>query len=173
MLKLESKNADYGINIPTEEKEINAEVLEQLLANVTLPKYYCIIALRYKVKLFDLTITAKSNTKKQQLVSVVPILAKFNKDDLTIGKIGDRVLIDPSEIERGSHLNVNTVITPEKIAKYIDSDETLTKNVIGRKIGDESHIFCLEFKVVPCNSIKGIIVGKVKDPFTEYLKFNK
>lgn len=171
MLQLESKNADYRINIPTKESEINGEILTKLLSNFTLPKYYCVVALRYRVKLFDLTITSRSNTKKQQTVSVVPILAKFNSiDELSIGDVGDRVLIDPSEIERGSHLNVNTVITPTKVADYINSDEQLTKDVIGRKIGDESYVFCLEFKVVPCNSIKGIIKGKIEDPFYEYLK---
>lgn len=170
MLELQSKNANYGINVPTEEKEIDEKVLTKLLSNITLPKYYCVIALRYRVKLFDLVITSKSNTKKQQMVSVVPILAKFNEGDLTIGKVGNRVLIDPSEIERGSHLNVNTVITPNKIADYINSDEELTKGVIGRKLGNDSHVYCLEFKIVPCNSIKGIIDGKIEDPFAKNFK---
>jgi hypothetical protein len=107
------------------------------------------------------------------MVSVVPILAKFNEGELTIGEVGDRVLIDGSEIERGTHLNVNTVITPGKITDYINSDEQLTKDVIGRKIGDESSIYCLEFKVVPCNSIKGIISGKICDPFVENFKSDK
>jgi hypothetical protein len=170
MLELQSKNANYGINVPTEEKEIDEKVLTKLLSNIALPKYYCVIALRYRVKLFDLVITSKSNTKKQQMVSVVPILAKFNEGDLTIGEVGNRVLIDPSEIERGSHLNVNTVITPNKIADYINSDEELTKGVIGRKLGDDSHVYCLEFKIVPCNSIKGIIDGKIEDPFAKNFK---
>lgn len=165
MLKLESKNANYCVFVPTKESEINEEVLKQLLSNFTLPQYYCVIALRYRVKLFDLTITSKSNTKRQQMVSVVPLLAKFNDGELKIGKVGDRVLIDGSEIERGTHLNVNTVITPGKITDYINSDEQLTKDVIGRKIGDESNVYCLEFKVVPCNSIKGIINGRIDDPF--------
>ena len=76
------------------------------------------------------------------------------------GEIGQRVLIDGSDVERGSHLNVNTVITPDKIAAYINNDEALTKDIIGRKIGDESAVFCLEFKVVPISAIKGIIDGK-------------
>ena len=173
MLHLESKNANYGINVPTKESEINKEVFKELLSNFTLPKYYCVVALRYRVKLFDLTITSKSNTKKQQMVSVVPILAKFNEGELTIGEVGDRVLIDGSEIERGTHLNVNTVITPTKIADYINSDEQLTKDVIGKRIGDESNIYCLEFKVVPCNSIKGVINGKICDPFVENFKSDK
>lgn len=172
MLQLESKNANYRINIPTKEEEINKEVLTKLLSNFTLPQYYCVIALRYRIKLFDLTITSKSTTKRQQTVSVVPILAKFNEGELKVnGEVGQRVLIDATDIERGSHLNVNTVITPDKIAAYINNDDTLTKDVIGRKIGDESAVFCLEFKVVPINAIKGIIDGKIEDPFAEYIKF--
>lgn len=171
MLQLDSKNANYRINIPTKEEEINKEVLTKLLSNFSLPQYYCVVALRYRIKLFDLTITSKSTTKRQQTVSVVPILAKFNEGELKVnGEIGQRVLIDGTDIERGSHLNVNTVITPDKIAAYINNDEALTKDVIGRKIGDESAVFCLEFKVVPISAIKGIIDGKIEDPFAEYIK---
>ena len=173
MLHLESTKKNYGINIPTDEKEINKDVLEKLLSNFTLPKYYCVVALRYRVKLFNLVLSSKSNTKKQQLVSVVPIIAKFNEGELMIGSVGNRVLIDPSEIERGSHLNVNTVITPNKIADYINDDDQLVKDVIARKVGDESDVYCLEFKVVPCNSIKGVIDGKIEDPFIKHFKSNK
>lgn len=170
MLKLQSKNSNYGINIPTEEKEINDKALNSLLSNVVLPKYYCVIALRYKTKLFDLAITSKSNTSKKQLVSVVPILAKFNEGEISIGKVGDRVLIDPVDIERGSHLNVNTVITPLKISDYINSDSDLTKDIISRKLGNDDYIYCLEFKIIPCNSIKGIIDGIIHDPFAIHYK---
>ena len=58
MLQLESKNANYCVFVPTKESEINEEVLKQLLSNFTLPQYYCVVALRYRVKLFDLTITS-------------------------------------------------------------------------------------------------------------------
>ena len=168
MVELKSNSETYGINIPTKESEINAEVLEKLTSNIVLPKYWCIIALRYRINIFDLVMTAKSTTNKQKQVSVVPILAKYNEGELTVnGNVGDRVLIDGTDIERGSHLNVNTCITPDRIASYISKDEELNKKAIRRELSDEdvSTIFCLEFKIVPVNSIKGLINGTNYDPF--------
>lgn len=174
MLRLESQNANYAINVPTDEKEIDKKVLNNLLSNVSLPQYYCVVALRYRVSLFDLTITSKSATKKQQTVSVVPLMGKFNEGEPKVNvEVGQRILIDGSDIERGSHLNVNTVITPDRIATYIGNDSDLSKNVIARKLGDGSPIFCLEFKIVPITAIKGVISGKSHDPFIENIKSEK
>lgn len=170
MLKLESKNAKYVINVPTKESEITKEQLEKLVSNVKLPQYYCIVALRYRVSIFDLVVTAKSNTNKKRSVSVVPLLAKFNEGELRVdAEIGQRVLIDASDIERGSHLNVSTCITPDHITAYVDTDEELRKKAISRQLEGEnsSNIFCLEFKIVPASAIKGVIVGKNIDPYFE------
>lgn len=168
MLELKSNSANYGIKIPTKENEINEEVLRNLTSNISLPKYYCIIALRYRINVFDLVMTAKSATNKQKQVSVVPILAKYNEGELSVnGKVGDRILIDGTDIERGSHLNVNTCVTPDRIASYISKDEELNRKAIKRELSDEdvSTIFCLEFKIVPINAIKGVIEGANYDPF--------
>ena len=132
MLQIKSKNANYGINIPTTPEEITKEALEGL-------------------------------------VSVVPLLAKFNKEEMHMdAEIGDRVIIDGSSIERGSHLNVATGITPERITSYITNDEELNKASINRSItkGSDDTIYCLEFKIVPLNDIKGIIKGDNEDIFT-------
>lgn len=173
MLKLESSNAKYAINVPTKENEITKEQLEKLVSNVKLPQYYCIIALRYRVSIFDLVVTAKSNTNKRKSVSVVPLLAKYNEGELKVdAEIGQRVLIDASDIERGSHLNVSTCVTPDHIASYVDTDEELRKKVISRQLEGEnnSNIFCLEFKIVPVSSIKGVVIGKNIDPYFEKIK---
>lgn len=168
MLQIKSKNANYGINIPTTPEEITKEALEGLVKNVVIPKYFCIIALRYRVKLFELCMTSRSSNKKG-LVSVVPLLAKFNKEEMKMdAEVGDRVIIDGSSIERGSHLNVATGITPERITSYITNDEELNKASINRSItkGSDDTIYCLEFKIVPLNDIKGIIKGDNEDIFT-------
>lgn len=166
MFSIKSVKAGYGINIPTAPEEITKEVLNQLTENFYLPPYYCVVALRYRITLFELCMNSRGKGRKQ-LVSVVPILAKKHEDDLKFCEVGDRILIDGSDIERGSHLNINTVITPDKISSYIINDEDLNKASINHSLtGDEDDtIYCLEFKVVPINAIKGAIVGNVKDPF--------
>lgn len=174
MLHLENSKASYAINIPTSPDEINVDVLKELTACISLPDYYCIIGLRYKISIFNLAMQSKSANKKQ-LVSVVPILAKVNEEQLKFAcKIGQRVIIDPSEVERGSHLGINTAITPDNIANYITSDEELNKKCINRTLGDlkDDTIYCLEFKIVPISALKGSIEGNATDPFKEHFKKN-
>lgn len=169
MITLKAANAKYGIKVPTDTKEITGEVLSQLLSNVTLPKYYCVIALRYKASLFDLAFLRKNNSQKNTVVSVVPLMGKFNKDDINfIVNPGDRIIIDGSDIERGSHIGVNTVVTLNNITNYILDDEELRKQCLSKadKIMQDT-IYCLEFKIVPINSIHGRIFGDIIDPFID------
>lgn len=170
MITIKSTNAEYGIKIPTDTKEINGEILSQLLSNVTTPQYYCIIALRYKIRLFNLIMQRKSSSGKNTTVSVVPLLAKINESDNKFNlKAGDRIIIDGSSIERGSHLGVRTAITPDNLANYIISDEELNKKAINHTLtdGKDDTIYCLEFKIVPINDIKGKVSGDIIDPFTD------
>lgn len=169
MITLKAANAKYGIKIPTDTKEITGEVLSQLLSNVTTPEYLCVVALRYKIKLFNLCMQKKSSSGKRDLVSVVPLLAKINdKENKFNLKPGDRIVIDGSAIERGSHLGVRTAITPDNLANYIISDEELNRKVINHTIteGDDT-VYCLEFKIVNMNDIRGKITGDIIDPFTD------
>ena len=87
--------------------------------------------------------------------------------ELPFAEVGDRILVDGSEIERGSHLNINTCITPDKISNYILNDDELNKASINHSLTgkEDDTIYCLEFKVIPINSVKGSIIGNVDDPF--------
>ncbi len=166
MITIKSKSANYGINIPTAPEEISKEKLNKLTENFKLPQYYCVVALRYRITLFELCMNSRGKGRKQ-LVSVVPILAKKNDKELPFAEVGDRILIDGSEIERGSHLNINTCITPDKISNYILNDDELNKASINHSLTgkEDDTIYCLEFKVIPINSVKGSIIGNVDDPF--------
>lgn len=167
MITLKSEKSDYSINVPTSPNELDGETISQLLSNITLPKYHCVIALRYKASLFDLVFSQRSNSQKNTMVSVVPLMGKFNKDDINFTvNPGDRIIIDGSDIERGSHVGVNTVITLNNVTRYILNDEDLRKQCLNREDKTKQDtIYCLEFKIVPVNSIRGRVSGDIIDPF--------
>ena len=170
MITIKSNSKSYGINIPSSPEEIKGQDLLDLVSHVSLPNYFAIIALRYRITLFELCMQGRNKGKKQS-VSVVPLFVKANKETqekLTFPcKAGDRILIDGSEIERGSHLSINTVITPDNIANYIISDEELNKASINHSLTGEKDdtIFCIEFKIVPVAALHGTVAGKNTDPY--------
>lgn len=170
MITIKSKSRNYGINIPNSADEITGKTLLDLTSNISVPAYHVIIALRYRITLFELCMQGRNKGRKQS-VSVVPLFVKgnFGKDEkLSFPcEAGDRILIDGSDIERGTHLRVNTVITPDNITNYIISDEELNKASINHSLTgkQDDTIFCLEFKIVPVSSLRGSIDGENHDPF--------
>ena len=170
MIKVESKVANYAINVPTKREELTIESLGKLLENVTVAKYHCVIAMIYADTLFGIV------NKKDNVVNVFPIIAKISNEDAssTGGQIGQQVVIDRTSLERGYHLYLpNNVISPAHLARYIDSDETLRRNISlglfganqGYNKGDK--VYTVEFKVIPVNDIKAMIDNdaKIDNPF--------
>lgn len=160
MIKIESKVADYAINVPTKRDDITPEALAAILSNVGVAKYHCVVALIYADTLFSIV------NNKQATVNVIPIVAKISDEDSssTGVQVGQQVVIDRTSLERGYHLYLpNNVISPAHIAKYIDSDTDLRRNITmgifgqnqGYKKGDK--IYTIEFKVIPINDLKAMI----------------
>lgn len=177
MIKIESKVANYAINVPTKREDITPEALSAILSNVTVAKYHCIVALIYADTLFGIV------NNKQAAVNVIPLLAKISDDDAssTGCKLGQQVVIDRTSLERGYHLYLpNNVISPAHIAKYIDGDSDLRRNITmgvfgqnqGYKKGDK--IYTVEFKVIPINDLKAMIDNDVaiNNPFKFVQKSN-
>ena len=170
MIKVESKVADFAINVPTKREDITTESLGKLLENVTVAKYHCVIAMIYTDTLFGIV------NKKNDVVNVIPVIAKISDEDAssTGGRIGAQVVVDRTSLERGYHLYLpNNVISPAYLAKYIDKDETLRRNISlglfgqnqGYKKGDK--VYTVEFKVIPVNDIKAMIDNdkNIDNPF--------
>lgn len=177
MITIKSEKRNYGINVPSSPNEITGQDLLDLTSHICLPNYYALIALRYRVTLFELCMQGRNKGKKQS-VSVVPLFVKVkNQDKNALSfdcEAGDRILIDGSDIERGSHVNINTVITPDNIVAYILSDEELNKASINHSLTGEKDdtIFALEFKIVPISCLHGAIKGTNADPFRVDIKSN-
>ena len=164
MYLLKSEKANYSLNIPTDKSEITPDVLSKLTEHIKLSKNYAVIALIYRTSPFDLVMGGKSNSKNQVLVSVSPVLAKFNGD--LEGKIGDKVSISQTDLQLGLNVPGLSKLEVENVRGYINSDDALNKSVINRTaFADTKFIYLLEFKIVSLNSIKAVIDGKPNDPF--------
>ena len=170
MIKVESKVADFAINVPTKREDITTESLGKLLENVTVAKYHCVVALIYADTLFGIV------NKKSDVVNVIPVIAKISDEDAssTGGQAGQQVVIDRTSLERGYHLYLpNNVLSPAYLAKYIDGDSDLRRNISlgiygqnqGYKQGDK--VYTIEFKVIPVNDIKAMINNNqdIANPF--------
>lgn len=170
MIKVESKVANYAINVPTKREELNVESLAALLTNVKVAKYHCVIAMIYADTLFGIV------NNKKEVVNVFPIIAKISDEDAssTGGQVGLQVVIDRTSLERGYHLYLpNNVLSPAHLSRYIDADKELRTNITmgnygkeqGYKKGDK--VYTVEFKVIPVNDIKAMIDNDVivSNPF--------
>ena len=164
MIKVESKVADYAINVPTEREEITPESLGALLENVQLAKYYCIVAMIYKDTLFGVI------NRKSEVVTVTPVLAKISDEDAssTGGRVGAQLIIDRTSLERGNHLHIkNNIISPAHLSEYILEDRGLAMSIGNGTFGqNKGHklstpVYMLEFKIIPINDIKAMIDNNI------------
>ena len=177
MLIIQGNNKNYGINVPTAEKEITASFLTKVTERVKLNKYQTIVALVMKTKIWDFCMSIR-NPKKDQNVAITAKLAKFispNPDEkdgalpIKNMSVGDIVVIDRSSIERGIHLSVPTIISPAGLSKYLEEDKDLLTDIVTGKRPDLSnqYICLVQFKIVPISTITATYDAeqKVQDDF--------
>ncbi len=173
MINLISKTTGKEVCLPERIDEIKPEYFDAILANVNLPKFYSVVGICYNTKLYDFAITVNNN--KTNDVAVTPVIAKIHDEDAKAfnAKVIDRVIIDRSALERGHHVNVNSVITANSFGRFLNNDEQLLKaiirkdeNVLNKEILDSS-IILVEFKIIPVNDINGVIDKTISviDPF--------
>lgn len=182
MLEIKSASKSYGINFPTSLNEFTPEVLAAVTENVILPRYHVVVALCFEVKLFEFAMEVRN--KKGGTTGVVPLLTKVNPEDLAgiAGKIGDKVVLDRTSIERGHKLSIPIMISTNNATNYLKSDEKLLVSIIKgtpndphitdpqlQKVVDAKHnsIFIVEFKIVALNDIVAYVPvdSNIIDPF--------
>ena len=171
MIKIKSKVAGFGINIPTDRKELTKEYFDTILNNVHLSRNHCVVALIYRDTLFSI-----SNTNKTT-VTVLPIIAKINDEDISsTGYLPlQQIILGNSELERGYHLYLNNnIISPAYLNSFIRKDKELAQKIINGKVYEENNIdnksciiYTVEFKIVPIVNIRATldIESKVESPF--------
>lgn len=159
MYILSSDAANYELLLPTDVSELKKEYFEELLKDIEPAPHYCIVALCYKEKLFNLVNGMKRGDGTSQ---VIPIAVKFNEEDNDCFiKPMDVILTDRSSIERSNHIYTNNnAISPAAVFNYIDSDKELAKAIITGKhtnsmIGGSPECIFVEFKLMPLSDIHG------------------
>lgn len=170
MIKLVSETAHYAITLPESIDEISNEVFDKLTSNITLPRYYCIVALCFKAKLFDLAFT--NNKTKNSTLPVTPIMCKISDADSSERQIrvGNRVMIDRSSIERGIHVNIPTGASYSAIVDYFNRYPEYRNKFIKDKELDairSKHVIVMEFKIIPVTDIVGAVKlnERIDDPY--------
>ena len=177
MIKIQPKDKEFGLYIPTNVEEIKAEDLTKVTANINLAKHYAVIALCFNTKLYDFAMTIDKG--KQENIGVVPVLAKLHLDNIDECdfKVGDKIIVDRSSIERGFHVMGRTVIQSNNFANYIRNNKDYLKAILAKDTNVipqdvlNSNIVLLEFKIIPLNSIVASITDDVvTDIFVEEIK---
>lgn len=181
MLTIKSKKRKFGINFPTNWREVSVEDLIMITENIMLPPHYCIVALCLETKLFDFVTAINSN--RDTNVAVTPLLAKISKEDSeTINaKVGERLIIDRTNLERGVHVNCKTAISSNAVRNYFNSDEDLIKSFLTntskevaydtstkQKVSAKNapNIIIMEFKILPVNDIAAAVTNTTTcDPY--------
>lgn len=157
MLKIQSSTKNYGINFPTYVDEITPEMFKEITKRVNLPKHYCVVALCFKTKIFDFILSMKN--KQEYNINVVPVMAKISDEDSKEinSKIGDRLVIDRSSLERGNHINIPIMISSVNAKNYFESDTELISKILRKDasldIDVTKNIIIMEFKIVPVTDI--------------------
>lgn len=157
MVQLFSQEQSYLINVPTSLSEISAEYLQKVTDHIHVAEHFAIVALVLTTKLSEYCYTINNPNGKAPTIGVTPILVKFNSNEATSHlKVGDIVIISDTDLERGNHLNVPSIITSDRVGAYLMSDAKYIKDIQigeakddkGNRIGD-SMVKLLQFKVVP------------------------
>lgn len=160
MITIKSDKLAYGINFPTSLNELTPEVLKGISEDIKLPKHYCIVALAFKTKIFDFV--ASMTAKQKTSLGVTPILCKISDEDSKAinAEVGDKIIMDRSSLERGSHLNINISINSNAARNYFEKDKDLVKSILTStttSIDVTQNIIILEFKICPVNDINAAI----------------
>ena len=171
MIKIQPRDKEFGLYIPTNVREIKAKDLTKATANINLAKHYAVIALCFNTKFYDFAMTIDKNRKEN--IGVVPIIAKINAgENGTTFKVGDKAVVDKTTIERGFHVIAHTAIQSNNLARYISTSPDYLKAILAKdneiipKDVLDSNIILLEFKIVPLNDIVATIDdNEVEDPF--------
>lgn len=169
MIKVVSKDSNYGINFPESINEIKVEHFEAILANVKIPKHYAIVALAFRTTLFDFATAV--NKQMNNDVSVTPILMYIDEADKenVRANVGDKVVVTRSSLERGVHLNLPVAISSVNAAGYIqDHRDTYLDIIKFANKNAKDNIYLLEFKIVPVTEISASI-DMTKELFDPYI----
>lgn len=162
-LKVNYLGLNQTFRMPTSMSEVNMNVIADYVKHVNVSKNYALIAVVFKER--PITIVSVSKQNKNASVSGVAVMIKSNTDDEFIKniKLGETIVISPSDIAIGHHVNSPAnVLTPGFLLNLLQTNPDLNKKLMAIKVPT-----CfVDFKIVPVCNIHGS-VGKYV-PFSQY-----
>ena len=162
-LKVNYLGLNQTFRMPTSMSEVNMNVIADYVKHVNVGNDYALIAVVFKER--PITIVSVSKQNKNASVSGVAVMIKSNTNDEFIKgiKLGETIVISPSDIAIGHHVNSPAnVLTPGFLLNLLQTNPDLNKKLMAIKVPT-----CfVDFKIVPVCNIHGS-VGKYV-PVSQY-----
>ena len=153
-LKINYLGLNQTFRMPTSMSEINMNVIADYVKHVNVSKDYALIAVIFKER--PITIVSVSKQNKNASVSGVAVMIKSNTDNEFIKgiKLGETVVISPSDISMGHHVNcTDNVLTPGFLLNLLQTNPDLNKKLMAVNFPT----YFVDFKIVPVCNIHGSI----------------
>lgn len=162
-LKVNYLGLNQTFRMPTSMSEIDMNVIADYVNHVNVSKDYALIAVVFKER--PISIVSLSKQNKNASVSGVAVMIKSNTDNEFINsiKLGEALVISPSDISMGHHVNSPAnVLTPGFLLNLLRTNVDLNKKLMAVKVPT----YFVDFKIVPVCNIHGSI-GRY-EPVSEY-----
>lgn len=168
--KVNGSGKETIVTLPESIKELTPEYLKGVASEITVADNYSLIALCYKEKLSAFVLAGR-NKKNQINTAVVPLFVKKGKtsnstyvDELVTG---DKLLISPTAMSLGLHVNVpKNTLTMGLFIELIKDDMSIYQKALALN----KDVIFVEYKLIPNSDIigayNGIITNNFKNPFT-------
>lgn len=153
-LKVNYLGLNQTFRMPTSMSEVNMNVIADYVKHVNVGNDYALIAVVFKER--PITIVSVSKQNKNASVSGVAVMIKSNTNDEFIKgiKLGETIVISPSDIAIGHHVNSpDNPLTPGFLLNLLQTNPDLNKKLMG--IGLPTYF--VDFKIVPVCNIHGSI----------------
>ena len=153
-LKVNYLGLNQTFRMPTSMSEINMNVIADYVKHVNVCNDYARIAVVFKERPNTRVSVSKQN--KNASVSGVAVMIKSNTDNEFIKgiKLGETVVISPSDISMGHHVNSpDNVLTPGFLLNLLQTNADLNKKLMTVNVPT----YFVDFKIVPVCNIHGSI----------------
>lgn len=175
---VETKMSMVKFNFPTNLKELSSDYLKQVTDCITVAPNYSLVGLVYHERLAPLILTCRTK-KKSANIKIVPIFIKTGKGDSSVvddAKIGQKLLIANSSLERGYQCATPTnTLNLDYFANAVMN--SIDKDIYEKAMqdADQSEVFFVDFKIVANCDIIALYgdIEKKDNPYVQVLPINK
>lgn len=176
MITFENPFRKFKLSLPTKLSEITPEVLTTYTKAIRLPDNYTIIALVGKFKVSSFEFVTSIESFKGNTMETYALLAKSDNEGKCKFNIGEKLILNKTDIEMASHLTLPIAASVSSFIQYITVDKDKVKTANGATIIEErlnlsnynkDYVYLLQFKITPLNAIKGSFANDIctQDPF--------